>query len=247
MTSRRHISRGRKEGCRVKRLQLSLLILMACWSTDTHIHINLHEPYTHLQIWGEWGSFGCMHKNTWLGLAHTCSFTCTHKMCRKWAEEALDVHMKNTSTRVCECILPQTFKWSRINSHSRWMCTQTCVCALTQHEYVFLNIRKRVHSHTRGWHILYSTQTPSHTKHCLWQMLAGILPGRKLFHFFLFSLYFGMPISVHSVAMSPKLFLFSSSSSVHVPFFLSPVLSSWNWSHLCQERLEENRGKRGGH
>ncbi len=164
MTSRRHISRGRKEGCRVKRLQLSLLILMACWSTDTHthIHIDLYEPCTHLQIWGEWGSFGCMHKNTWLGLAHACSFTCTHKMCRKWAEEALDVHIKNTSTRVCECILPQTFKWSRINSHSRWICTQMYAHSHNMNMYS-LTFGSGVHSHTRGWHILYSTQTPSHT------------------------------------------------------------------------------------
>lgn len=52
MTSRRHISRGRKEGCRVKRLQLSLLILMACWSTHTHTHTSTRANSTHTYKYG---------------------------------------------------------------------------------------------------------------------------------------------------------------------------------------------------
>lgn len=52
-----------------------------------------------------------------------------------------------------------------------------------------------------------------------------------LFPFFLCIL--GMPISVHSVAMSPLRLLFSSSSSMNTPppppqLLLSPMLSSWN-------------------
>ncbi len=49
------------------------------------------------------------------------------------------------------------------HKHPHSLDLYTDVRAFTQHEYVFLNIQKQVHSHTQGWHILYSTQTHLHT------------------------------------------------------------------------------------
>lgn len=59
-----------------------------------------------------------------------------------------------------------------------------------------------------------------------------------------YSLYFGMPISVHSVAMSLKHFLFSSSSSVHVSFFFSRVIIMKLKSFVPREiRRESGKAK----
>ena len=129
----------------------------------------------------------------------------------------------------------------------------TDVCALAQHEYVFLRNQKWVHKpYTRMAHTVQRIDTPSHTKHCLWQMLAGILPGRKLFHFFLFSLYFGMPISVHSVAMSPKLCFFSLSLSLPVPlstflfFFFFPYVIIMKLKSFVPREIRGELGKSEG-
>jgi len=101
ITSSRHISGGRKEGCRVKRLQLSLLILLACRSASTRANPT-HTPANMEQmrkLWMYADVCGCMRERprTRSHTHRTALFhtrTHTSKMCRKWGEEALDAHIK---------------------------------------------------------------------------------------------------------------------------------------------------------
>lgn len=82
----------------------------------------------------------------------------------------------------------------------------------------------------------------------------NIASKKALSFLFILSVFWHAYLCTHSVAMSLKLFLFLFQflcahffSLLFPSLALSSMLSSWIWSHLCQERLEEKRTKRGGH
>lgn len=106
-----------------------------------------------------------------------------HTLNQKCPGNEASLNAYNQKWRARECIHSVGFEWSPINTHTHmhW--------AYTQHGYVALCILQLLHRHTHRWHIVYSADTPSHTSFALWQMLAGVLPGRKHFHFFLFSVF----------------------------------------------------------
>lgn len=73
--------------------------MLECAHTNAHTHFQ--TLHTHLQMWGKWGSFGCMRMyaseaSHTLADTYICSLSRAHtfKMCRKWGEEALDAHIK---------------------------------------------------------------------------------------------------------------------------------------------------------
>lgn len=124
-------------------------------------------------------------------------------------------------------------------THICWLCTQksqtTWICILSEYTAIHADgTYCKAHRHLN---------TPSIACDRCCQEESTFIPFLSFF-------FFGMPISVHSVAMSQKRFPFLFQFLCErflFSFFLSPVLSSWNWSRLCQERLEEDRGKRGRH
>lgn len=213
MTSRRHISRGRKEGCRVKRLQLSLLILMACWSTRRHTCKSTH---TYKYGVDEEALDVCIKS---LACTQDCELSRAHtKMCRKWGEEALDVH-KNISACVCECILPQTFKLNHINTHTHicWVRTRMYTLSHNMNMYSLTFGSGYTAKHADGAYCKAHRHlhTPSIACDRCWQEYCQEESSFISFY----SLCILACLSLCSVAMSPKRFLFSSSSSVYGAFF----------------------------
>ena len=125
----------------------------------------------------------------------------------------------------------------------------TDVHALTQHEYVFLNTPKRVHSHAHGYCIAYR-HTFTHRAPPLTDVGRNIARKKALSFLFILSVFWHAYLCTQCGHVTKAVsFLFAflcARPRPPVPPFL-PMLSSWNLSHLCQDTLEENRGKRGGH
>lgn len=177
---------------------------MACWRTHTHMHAHKHSNPTHTYKYGvnEEALDVCIH-------IKPHSFMHTRLMCRKWGEEALDV--KNVSVWMW-MHTPEDIQWNHRNTHIHALDVYTLSHNMNMYSLTFRG--EYTCSHTLGWHTLYR-HTSTHQAAPVTDVGRSIARKKALLFLF-FSLSFGMPILVHSVAMSPKLFLSSSSSTMHV-------------------------------
>lgn len=151
---------------------------------------------------------------------------------------------ENVSARVCECIPLQTFKWRRINTHTRWICTQMYALAHNMNMYSLTFRSEHTAIHTDGTYCIVHRHTFTHRALPVTDVGRNIARKKALSFLFILSVfwhaYLGTQCGHVTEAVS---FLFQF---LCARFFFPPYVIIMKLKSFVPRKIRRDSGKARG-